>query len=800
MIWKLFFGACISGMLISFPQNIIGCGPDVDPYDYYTSFFQIDPDRPAGYRPFYYTGMRMLYDEAEPVNLLDQHIQAWAAYTKGQANTVDVGAVLGAKTGPQLQQLAALIQANDQRKVVRGWKDNRFARFLQTTRDAEAVRYLRFAKKAETSAAFESDDYWTPPTRVKSTMRTLITEAQTGWKASKNAFIKQRWAYQVLRLQFYNEQYRDVLNGYNQYSAGVDRNTVIYPLMIALKAGAMFRTKQYEQAAYLYSQAFGMHGAKRVSNYYGFVWSIDREKPRATYLRLCQNAGERATMLALFAMSSTADETNTIRDVYREAPAHDVLRLLVSREINKLEETYLTPRLRKQPGGNLFYFSWESENTSDSALKEKESQALSLGNTLWSLANARGPQAAFLQASAAYVAYMAGDYRTAQARLDEAQQLNPSEDVNDQIQLTRLLTALSQTHQLDYDTEQKLLPSIQWLHQKASQESSDSVNWNDRRPWQKMYRDFMASIMAKRYRSFDETDKELLCVGSGERIMMNSENDDYMSTLNQIRREFDAKQAEALYNTLAQKPKNPFLEFIIANNVLKAGRIAEFVGTAYVREQKFKEAIDWYKKCKPEELAVATDPFVDELYDFVDIPSGSPLLQRCTSKLQFAEAMAKLQQEVSQPTATAQTQYRYALGLYNYTYYGPAWMLQDYYRSGVDGYRVTSQSSAFHMNYYGAIPAEAQFAEAMRKSSDPEFKARCVFMMARCAQKQFKRPSYDEFGYNNWDKYELAEKQFYAQFTKNPHFKQLKEDYGQTKFYQQAVNWCAYLADYAQKK
>lgn len=800
MTWKLFFSACISGMLISFPQNIIGCGPDVDPYDYYTSFFQIDPNQPAGYRPFYYTGMRMLYDENEPVNLLDQHIQAWAAYTQGQANTVDVGAVLGAKTGAQLQQLAALIQANDQRNVVRGWKDNRFARFLQTTRDAEAVRYLRFAKKAESSAAYESDDYWTPPKRVKPTLRTLIAEAQAGWRASKNSFIKQRWAYQVLRFQFYNEQYRDVLNGYNQYSASVSPNSLMQSLVIALKAGALFRTKQYDQAAYLYSVAFGMSPAKRVSNYYGFTWSINREKPRSNYLRYCQNANERATMLALFAMSSTADETQTIREVYQAAPKHEAIRLLVSREINKLEETYFTNRLRKQPGGNLFYFSWESEFSADSVLKQKEGQVLSLGNTLWSLAKDRGPQADFLLTSAAYLAYMVGDYSTAQTRLNDAQQLNPSPDVKDQIQLTKLLTTLSQSHTLDYDIEQQLLPSIQWLHGKAKQEGGDSVSWYNRTPWRKMYRDFMGSIMAKRYRHFNESDKELLCVGSGEHILLNNESDLYLTTLNQVRRQFDAKQAETLYNTLSQKSTNPFLNFLIANNVLTASRLAEFVGTALVRERKFQEAMGWYKKCKPEELAVATDPFVDELYDFVHIPEGSPLLTRCTSKMQYAEAMAQLQQEIKQPSTPAQTYYRYALGLYNSTYYGPAWMLQDYFRSSVDGYNVTNQSSLFQMNYYGAMSAEAAFAEAMRKSNDPEFKARCVFMMARCAQKQFKRPTYEEFGYDNWDKYDLAEKQFYAQFPKNPHFEQLKNEFGQTKFYQQAVNWCAYLADYAQKK
>ena len=55
MNWKLFITACVSAAMISFPQNIIGCGPDADPYDYYTSFFHHNLPEAKAYKPFYYT-------------------------------------------------------------------------------------------------------------------------------------------------------------------------------------------------------------------------------------------------------------------------------------------------------------------------------------------------------------------------------------------------------------------------------------------------------------------------------------------------------------------------------------------------------------------------------------------------------------------------------------------------------------------------------------------------------------------------------------------------------------------------
>lgn len=56
MKWKVFITAFVNIAFIAFPYNIIGCGPGIDPYDYYTSFFQNNLSDREGYRPFYYTG------------------------------------------------------------------------------------------------------------------------------------------------------------------------------------------------------------------------------------------------------------------------------------------------------------------------------------------------------------------------------------------------------------------------------------------------------------------------------------------------------------------------------------------------------------------------------------------------------------------------------------------------------------------------------------------------------------------------------------------------------------------------
>ena len=125
-----------------------------------------------------------------------------------------------------------------------------------------------------------------------------------------------------------------------------------------------------------------------------------------------------------------------------------------------------------------------------------------------------------------------------------------------------------------------------------------------------------------------------------------------------------------------------------------------------------------------------------------------------TSKLAFAKEMLRLQSLAKTDKANAEDYlYKMALGFYNTTYYGYAWELVEYYRSGSDGYYIPKDATTFQKNYYGCFTAHDYFKMAMDASSKNEFKAKCLFMIAKCVQKQLRMPQYGDFDSNNWDKY-----------------------------------------------
>ena len=162
-------------------------------------------------------------------------------------------------------------------------------------------------------------------------------------------------------------------------------------------------------------------------------------------------------------------------------------------------------------------------------------------------------------------------------------------------------------------------------------------------------------------------------------------------------------------------------------------------------------------------------------------------------KRTFIAEMAALSDKVNGHTATAKDLYRLATGYYNITYYGRAWEIVNYYRTGDEGEDIPKDKTDFDRDYYGCYTAEAFFKKAMSASANREFKARCLFMMAKCSQKQVPITTW-EWG---WD---MADDKFIGQFKHNKHFPQLVGEYGNTGFYREAFNTCSYLRDFVKGK
>jgi hypothetical protein len=146
----------------------------------------------------------------------------------------------------------------------------------------------------------------------------------------------------------------------------------------------------------------------------------------------------------------------------------------------------------------------------------------------------------------------------------------------------------------------------------------------------------------------------------------------------------------------------------------------------------------------------------------------------------------------------AKAYYQMANGLYQSGYWGNSWMLQEYWWSGNDGLNNTHKEGSWQREYFGAFKAEQFYLKAKELSKDENFKARCVWMAAKCSQKQLIVPGYESF--SDYNLYEKASAQYAKDIRKNKYFAEFVKEYNKTSFYKDAFNSCVYLKDYVKGK
>lgn len=146
-------------------------------------------------------------------------------------------------------------------------------------------------------------------------------------------------------------------------------------------------------------------------------------------------------------------------------------------------------------------------------------------------------------------------------------------------------------------------------------------------------------------------------------------------------------------------------------------------------------------------------------------------------------------------TNDADAYYQLANGLYNTSTYGNSWGLISYSWSSYDYGRDILHY--YDGDYIKAKLAMQYYLKARQLTHNPELKAKCTFMAAKCEQKQHEAPSYTN--YADYKSYEQKQTKYEALLKQNSYFNQMQQ-YKNTAFYKQAVNECSYLRDFINKQ
>ena len=818
MNWKISLLILIELCFVLFPANLIGCSDPADPFDEYIMFFRNDVAPARGYSPFYYIEDEVLYDPLAPAaDTTDYVTKMWVRYCNGAIRPKDANRLVNKSTTKDLADLYAHFE-KPSTALPKTLRDNPMTMYLLRKKDSAAAKYLWLAKQAEEYTSTggngqEDDGVWVIRREDSIGMAKLIAVALQERASSKNDFFRARYGFQAERLAFYDRHYEDCIHFYDQLVKGKPACGKLTSVGLGYKAGALWHTGRRREGAYWYSRLFTAN--PNPSDYHSFSWCVKRfeDSDRRACLAQCRNAPEKAEMLGLFLLGSNAPEKTALEQLYKLAPGTPVQEVLAVREVNKIERNYLTPHLLHAKGGRALneLFWYDGDDLGDNWLKEGR-RLIPFYDSI--ARNSKVLHPGLFLTVAAQLCYIAREYGRGDSLLDRAGVLPATEKLRDQQKFTRLLLTINEKAVIDPDFEKALLPSLQWLGRKAYRDSVLKKPWelgdDHLGLWRQIYRNLLSEVLAKRYYRQKDQCSEALCIGAAEQggaagqggvAEQGSAGEQGGAagdaTRDYVRDRMTTPGLITLLKLLKGSATTSWKKYLVSQFPVTVDEVKQAISVAYVREHHFHQALRWMKTIKdPALLGLNVNPFADLLFDAQD--SIFAFDKGDFDKRTFITTMAALSDKVNSHTATAGDLYQLATGYYNMTYYGRAWETVRYDRTGEQAEDMPRDLTAFDKDYYGCYTAEAFFKKALEKAKatatatpkDRNFQARCLFMMAKCAQKQVTYVADYDIGYDN----------FLSRFKHNKYFPQLVADYANTPFYQEAFNTCSYLRDFVKKK
>jgi hypothetical protein len=808
--WKRLIIYSISFFLIFFAWIAIdlACGAEEDPYDYYVSFFHNNILGERNYNAFYLSN-NFVFNENEPVSEADINAKEWANYLGNGVTAMDVKKAMYGLSAhdDSVINKDKLIADN---KLPDSLKTNTFLKTLQSPTQNSALQYYQFVKNIE-KAANPTHDSWDPrpvdSVKVSDAGAAALVQAL----AEEDTFLKLRYFYQAQRLLHFSGDIKGAMAVYDGHISHVKSDSHLKGWALSLKAGEERRMHDTVKAAYLFSKVFAQYPERRVQAYRNYNYcrvSADQVVGKAS------GSNEKAFIYAIDGFGNPGMNLTNLQKVYDLAPKSEAVGVLLTREINKLEENYLTQRLNAHVTGRNNFYREQNADSINNLMVERIKPLQDFCDKV--TIDNKFPDQVVITVASAYLYWLEGGHAAeGLALLNKLDGQLFSDKVIGQKALVMLLLTEQKNELPNAAAEMQLLPSLKWLDTKVAQQlrhvkpvKNDYYESSpyDQSKFAMSSRDFYKLILAEAYFKQKDTIKAALCILKSEETLAlamppvkstNATTGFIANTLPDFWLNYlHSNQVTQLIALKRQGTTSPYLKFLSGAMAKTTDQdLYDLLGTTLLREHDYVKAVNVFRHvsslntAKTKEVYVspeeAADPFISQLPDYPKIftkPKG-----KTYDKAMFAQEMASLENKIkTDPKNAANYYFKMATGFYNASHYGNAYYLISYNWASDDYARAKRFS--YDDDYVRTITAGQYYLKARELSANPEFEAKCTFMAAKCKQKQIPAPEFIGFG-NPDAAYSKAERN-------NPYFTELETNYSKTAFYKQAVNECSYLKDF----
>jgi hypothetical protein len=650
--------------------------------------------------------------------------------------------------------------------------------YLVTNKLNAVLNYIIFAKSCSSynsmSGGWEREESSGTSERSK-----LIKQALKQADNSADITLAKRYRFLALRLAFYNNEREKIEELYNAHFNGTENKDLLdYWAMHYFTMSSPSDARSNFQFAQVFAHAPGKRFA--VNQAFNRRLNID------DVLALAKTDKERANIYVMYALREKGRAKESLKKIYELDPTSPLLKFLIVREINKIEDWVYTPRYGMFPPSmesSEFYPSKSSTLVSTRIEADKE-YAESLASWISSCPALKNTVVGDL--GSAYLYGINGNLVLTNNLLTEMMLYRGFSELQNQLSILFKLQA---------GKTPKFNQTAQELIMNSSSENHEDFLFAVAREFEYQGK----STMAAAFFSHLNEAKPYYYQGTVWRSPKGNStlySDFYHDWFFYLDGQYTPEEVEKVIEFASVKSSefDVFGSWLRENLQLKINRLHDLVGTKYIRKNDLEAAISAFKNVQPGLWDSNDYPYMDYLdanpfyTDFNSEHNKTPGDTLTYNKLQITEKLqAMLQKAESRSTKNRSYYYFQAANCYfNMSYNGNSWMMSRYYWSQGSGYSNLEDDK----NYYGCTIAKEYYQKAMETTKNKDLKALCLRMVGRCEGYHLLNDTkfswdedYDEYGgFHGYLK------------SKNESYKKLKTDY--PDHYSTMVGYCTSFEHY----
>ncbi len=759
-ISKKFSILLISSALVLITTIVLACAGGDDFADYFNSFFAPETSNITTSKPFFrsvhtfygdYQDNYSYENNASNIHLMDSvNIEDWKTFFSGKVTTNDLKYIVYKSRIGEIDTCIFYLK-NNTYTIKDYLKNNSLMKYDDKALVKEFLFYQGYAKRCEPFVTYQKTWWYEKdtldPRKDLASMQKLISGGQKSLQANKTPLIKQRYAFQVIRMMYQAGMYKEAIAYFDENKDSFLPKNTIYYRSLGYFAASKYKLGHLSEANYLYSILFDNCELMKKSSYLSFHPQNETDWQGA--MNLAKTDREKEVLWLLLGIHD--DPFRAMAEIYKLNPKSELLDLLLVRAVNINEEAFIK---------NQSYWEAKEKNNAfntdkvDTKMLDFIEKAATTGNTnkpyLWHLA-------------AGYLNLIKGNYKQAETYFVNTESAAVKDNlVAEQIKAFRLISIIEQYTKPDIKTEETLYKELKWIggstHHPALRKESIN-NWS-------------LSRLSEKYQVWGDSVKA--------QCLDNNRNSNFYS---------NKKNVDDMISFMDKPAKTNFETFILGVYPYKKATLINYKAIDLIYKYKFEDAIAMINICPDAGKAeLPADPFVIHINDCHDCDFAAKKDKSYTNYT-FLKRLVELQKKAETDTKNAADYYfQIANGLYNMTFFGNAHSVFEspiinlhvgYVSWGEDNSDISANRS-----FFDCSKAMEYYEKAMNASPDNEFKAQCCFMAAKCEQNQY----YISTAYKGR-----------GIFKNGNYFKQLKNNFSKTKYYREVINECGYFKKYALK-